>query len=260
MGILARKGISKKLRFEIFKRDNFACQYCGARAPEAVLHVDHIKPVSKGGTNDMLNLVAACSGCNHGKGARELSDKSAIEKQRAQLEELSIRREQLEMMLQWRDQSAAAALNIVEEIAERIGQRGGLEPNESGRAIIRKWLRIYSAQEILLAVDEAFDIYMAFDGDEPNDKAWQIAFAKIPGICSVTRQSEDKPWYKRLFYIQGILRRRFKDPNGRYVSTLDEMMHEAPFDVSVLEEQAKLAENWEDFCATIEDLIYGRQV
>jgi len=48
-----RKPIGKRLRFEVFKRDGFKCQYCGVQAPDAVLEVDHINPVSKGGENDM---------------------------------------------------------------------------------------------------------------------------------------------------------------------------------------------------------------
>ena len=67
-----RKPISKKLRFEVFKRDSFTCQYCGKSAPDVVLHVDHIKPVKEGGTNDITNLVTACADCNLGKGARKI--------------------------------------------------------------------------------------------------------------------------------------------------------------------------------------------
>ena len=40
-----RKGISKKTRFDVFKRDSFTCQYCGKSAPDVVLQVDHINPV-----------------------------------------------------------------------------------------------------------------------------------------------------------------------------------------------------------------------
>jgi endogenous inhibitor of DNA gyrase (YacG/DUF329 family) len=57
----------KKLRFDILKRDNFTCQYCGRKAPNVILHVDHIIPSSKGGTNDRANLVTACQDCNLGK-------------------------------------------------------------------------------------------------------------------------------------------------------------------------------------------------
>lgn len=65
-----RKAISKKLRFEVFKRDSFTCQYCGRKAPDVVLEVDHIKPVAQGGTNTILNLITSCRECNRGKGKK----------------------------------------------------------------------------------------------------------------------------------------------------------------------------------------------
>ena len=40
-----RKGLSKKIRFEVFKRDRFTCQYCGSQAPQAILVVDHVRPI-----------------------------------------------------------------------------------------------------------------------------------------------------------------------------------------------------------------------
>lgn len=68
-----RKGISKKIRFDVFKRDGFVCMYCGAHPPAVLLEVDHIHPVAEGGTNDADNLVTACENCNRGKGAGLLS-------------------------------------------------------------------------------------------------------------------------------------------------------------------------------------------
>ncbi len=68
-----RKALSKRVRFEVFKRDGFKCQYCGAQPPDALLEVDHINPVAEGGDNDMDNLTTACKNCNLGKGARLLS-------------------------------------------------------------------------------------------------------------------------------------------------------------------------------------------
>ena len=83
-----RKGISKKLRFEIFKRDGFACQYCGSTPPSVVLEVDHITAVANGGDNNPDNLVCACFNCNRGKAAnsllsvpQSLSDKAALIKE-----------------------------------------------------------------------------------------------------------------------------------------------------------------------------------
>jgi len=69
----ARKALSKKTRFEVFKRDGFKCMYCGAHPPAVLLQVDHIEPVAAGGSNDMDNLVTACQPCNLGKSATPLS-------------------------------------------------------------------------------------------------------------------------------------------------------------------------------------------
>ena len=56
-----------KMRFSILKRDNFTCQYCGRKAPEVILEIDHIHPKSKGGKNIMSNFKTACRDCNMGK-------------------------------------------------------------------------------------------------------------------------------------------------------------------------------------------------
>lgn len=65
--------ISKKTRFEIFKRDDFTCRYCGSHPPAVTLELDHIEAVANGGTAHETNLITACFDCNRGKGARLLS-------------------------------------------------------------------------------------------------------------------------------------------------------------------------------------------
>lgn len=62
-----RECLPARLRFSILQRDKFTCQYCGRSVPSVVLHVDHILPLSSGGTNNPTNLVAACADCNLGK-------------------------------------------------------------------------------------------------------------------------------------------------------------------------------------------------
>jgi len=63
------RGSSLRKRFEILKRDNFTCQYCGRNVKDhnAVLVVDHIHPKRKGGEDSISNFVAACTKCNLGK-------------------------------------------------------------------------------------------------------------------------------------------------------------------------------------------------
>lgn len=87
-----RTSVSQKLRFEVLKRDDFTCQYCGRKAPEVTLEVDHVDPVARGGVGDVLNLVSSCRDCNGGKGARVISDQSVIA---AQVKEVERRDEKL---------------------------------------------------------------------------------------------------------------------------------------------------------------------
>ena len=66
--------LSKKTRFEVFKRDGFTCQYCGKTPPTVILEVDHIDPKSNGGSDNTINLITACFDCNRGKSDCKLGD------------------------------------------------------------------------------------------------------------------------------------------------------------------------------------------
>src|SRR5690606_41021168 len=103
--------IGKRLRFEVFKRDAFTCQYCGRKAPDVILHLDHVMPRVDGGADDLLNLITSCIDCNLGKGRKPLSDETALDRQRRQLEELQERREQIEMMVEWQRDRKSTRLN-----------------------------------------------------------------------------------------------------------------------------------------------------
>ena len=126
-----RKSLSKKKRFEVFKRDSFKCQYCGRSAPDVILEVDHIVPVAEGGKNDMLNLVTSCRDCNRGKGKRLISDNSAVERQKKQLEEM-----------------------LITSFNQRL--------TEDRRRNFRKLIKKYGFQEVYTATEIAFAKY-----DEP---------------------------------------------------------------------------------------------
>jgi len=62
----------KLTRREVFRRDNYTCQYCGRH--DISLTVDHILPKHLGGKHVWNNVVAACPACNHRKGGRQLED------------------------------------------------------------------------------------------------------------------------------------------------------------------------------------------
>jgi 5-methylcytosine-specific restriction endonuclease McrA len=64
--------ISKRVRFAILERDNFTCRYCGRQSDAVKLEIDHLTPVSQGGTNDESNLFTSCFDCNRGKAAKTI--------------------------------------------------------------------------------------------------------------------------------------------------------------------------------------------
>ena len=65
--------VTRAMRYDVLRRDNFHCVRCGRGREDGVkLHVDHIVPVSRGGTTVMSNLQTLCEDCNCGKGNRYL--------------------------------------------------------------------------------------------------------------------------------------------------------------------------------------------
>jgi hypothetical protein len=62
-----RTPFTKSIRHEVFKRDSYKCIECGASKDDRCLHVDHIIPVSRGGTDELDNLQTLCEGCNLAK-------------------------------------------------------------------------------------------------------------------------------------------------------------------------------------------------
>ncbi|WEX18938.1 HNH endonuclease [Pseudomonas sp. G11] len=245
-----RVAIGKKQRFEVFKRDSFTCQYCGSKAPDVVLHVDHINPVSKGGENEIINLITSCVACNLGKSDRLLTDKTSIEMQRKQLEELAERRDQLEMMLAWRDSLKGLDDDIVDEVAIRIEDYiPGNTINDHGKSLIRKWLKKYSIEELLDAAEIAEKKLDA----GVTAEAVSIFFNSIPKICATKRLPEAK---QRLLYARGILRRRVY-VNEAQVMKLMENAVAAGLDVEELIEFTKEVRNWTEFRNEMEVVANG---
>lgn len=152
-----RKAIGKKARFEVFKRDMFKCQYCGRSAPDVILNVDHIVPVANGGNNGIMNLITSCFDCNSGKGARELTDHTIIQKQKQQLDELAQKREQLEMLVSWRESLIAAMDQEVRLVKIEFENYTESELTEHGEAAIRGMIKQFGYDEVVLAISIAAD-------------------------------------------------------------------------------------------------------
>lgn len=70
--------VSGSTRYNVFKRASYRCELCGAHEHQAALHIDHIIPRSKGGTNDLSNFQALCQSCNTSKRNEDATDFRAI--------------------------------------------------------------------------------------------------------------------------------------------------------------------------------------
>lgn len=111
--------VSRRLRFEILRRDNYACRYCGASAPDVKLTVDHVVPTSLGGRDEPANLVAACAPCNAGKSSATADQtvvddvaQDALRWARA----MKVASESVERDAQWELDLAAAFVEDWEEV------------------------------------------------------------------------------------------------------------------------------------------------
>lgn len=240
-----RKAIKKSVRFEVFKRDNFTCQYCGGKAPDVVLHVDHISPVAGGGDNDIMNLITSCEPCNLGKGAKPLDDNSVIVKQRAQLEELNERREQLEMMLQWREGMASLDDRQVDAIDEMLVAASGGGLSDSGRVLMKGWLKRFTLAEILDALEAAIGTYYKGGSDDPDERRALAAKAleMTPRIIASRKKYENEPWMRDLFYARACIRNRiYCNENAAIV--LLKRAYLAGAHTEELKDWAKTARNW----------------
>jgi len=251
-----RKGIPKKVRFEVFKRDAFRCQYCGEPSPDVILEIDHIKPVAGGGDNDVANLVTACRDCNAGKGARELSDRSALEKQRKQLDDLSERRNQLEMMVEWREELTnlnEAELLAVCQVIDTFNTEHS--PNENGEAKIKKWIKKYGVKDVLAATQTSFEQYIEWEEEKATVESWEKAFNYIPRIINVRQSEVEEPYIRDLFYIRGILRNRFDCVDEQQCLTLLKSACRAGATVDSLRDCAKSYVSWYSYRELLEEYI-----
>lgn len=245
-----RKAIGKKVRFEVFKRDSFTCQYCGKAAPDVILHVDHIDPVSRGGGNDILNLITSCEECNCGKGAARLDDQATLAKQRQQLADLSERREQLKMMLEWRKGLKAIGDLEVDAAQEHFAEtfHGWAITSAPALAKLKKLIRSFGLSEVLEAMDIARETYAS----EINQETVNLAFSKLGGICN----NRSKPDESALFYVRGIVRNRMYCNETTSLRLLREA-REAGIDDETLKELARTSRNWSEWQSEMYDLIAG---
>ena len=239
-----RKNLSKSVRFEVFKRDSFKCQYCGKSAPDVVLEVDHIIPVSKGGDNDISNLITACFDCNRGKRDKKLTDKQSAKLQKEELDKLNARREQIEMIAEWRKELSNIMNESIDKIVEIINQEFYLDIHltDYGRRNFSKCIKKYGFKETLNSSLIAFGKY--------NDI--ETAFNKIEGILYMRKLEYENPEKAVYVRLLSLVKRRFNYYNHKAAYCLIDKLFQMGYDECVFDEEeiTKLiysCSNWAEF-------------
>lgn len=118
---IVREPISKKLRFDVFKRDDFICQYCGQHPPAVILELDHINPVCNGGKNTEDNLITSCFDCNRGKGGELLTAiPQTVQEKREILAEKEEQLKEYNKLLKRKSAREIRTINYLNEIYQEI--------------------------------------------------------------------------------------------------------------------------------------------
>lgn len=74
---VGRGPIPKRMRREVFDRDDHTCVYCGRTLTDDECTIDHLVPLATGGLDEMVNYVTSCSSCNQAKAALPLEEFAA---------------------------------------------------------------------------------------------------------------------------------------------------------------------------------------
>lgn len=207
---MKRKAITPKVRFEVFKRDKFKCQYCGRASPDVLLRVDHIEPVAKGGTNEITNLITSCHDCNSGKGATRLDENTMLDKMRVQIEALQERRDQLKLMMDWKRGLDRLNNDVLDEVVTFLEER--IDPvtlSDEGRRGLGRLLKKYSVTTVLDGILMAVERWAIRDkeGNTTQESA-QAVYSKIQGCCFL---AECGPNEREARYVRAIIKNRFSD-------------------------------------------------
>lgn len=149
-----RKALGKRIRFEIFKRDSFTCQYCGNRPPDVLLVIDHIQPVSLGGDNDILNLITSCESCNQGKSNKELG--KIIPRPDADIEWLEMQQEIVELRrYQLAKQERDALIDKIVGLLQNTWGEQFEDEYVPADAVLKRWLTWAAPDQIEDAIKVA---------------------------------------------------------------------------------------------------------
>lgn len=261
MPAVQSSAVSKATRFEVFKRDKFTCQYCGAKAPDVMLECDHIHPRAKGGGRELTNLVTACRACNNGKRDKTLSDDSVVTKQHAQLAQLQERREQLEMMMEWQRGLVDLTAETVDSIERLFSDFvPGWHMNEASVNDVRAGLARYPLDEVVTMLREAAQKHVRFAGSQATEESAEVVIRVFLNELKYRKKRQQDPVGSELAYISGIVKKRCIRWSTSRIIHCRERLREAHDEGVTLPELKRIAiesGSWRDWNDHMDDYLRG---
>lgn len=158
---LSAMAVSKRTRFEVLRRDDHTCQYCGGTAPHVKITVDHVMPTTLGGSDYPDNLVAACVDCNAGK-TSIAPDSPLVEKVKGAAADFAMQGAEAAAKIRAEHEASSTYVHDFEDHWNAWAGTDGRTPPMPAdwRTSVRQWWRIGIPID---ALREAIDLAMRKD-------------------------------------------------------------------------------------------------
>jgi len=252
--IIVTKEITKSLRFEIFKRDNFTCQYCGRQTPTVILEIDHIIPKVEGGPiSDPNNLVTACFDCNRGKGKIPLGVQRIKDDRKEAMQREREKQQQIKEYEEFLKEKQAQDGQTIEELDEYWSGLSGnkYNLNLSGIDALKRFLKFLTPAEIKDSMEIAaaripatqlesrFKYFCGICHNKKGEKTGDLSRKTFRSVQKYYLSQRRGSGYHKEYLLKRLC--------GRYT---EEILKEA-IDAAFSEGQLNY---WEAFCAALANL------
>lgn len=253
--------VYKRIKFEVFEKDSFRCQYCNAVAPNVTLHLHRLQEVQKNENwLDPAFLTTSCEDCKDKINTKDSSKGNSNDY--LPLNELEERLEQLKMLIHWRKgmlkikkRQLASLVDFWQELVP------GIYLNDEHKRTLLLCMNKYSRDEIKETMQIAVQEVIVFHRDGSIDQnTLKIAFEKIPEICLRKTKIRKNREMEDLYHIHDILKQRLQ---GFFDSDrVIQWLHYARSWEVKLDELTNLAfkvTNWTQFSCNIDEMVHRQK-
>jgi regulator of RNase E activity RraB len=238
-----RKSISKRTRFEVLKRDQFKCVYCGNSAPDFILHIDHVKPIADGGSSEIFNLVTSCDSCNLGKSDVPLNDYQSLSKQKLQMEIIENNQKELAELIEKQNRITGKENDEMEVISKYFKAFREIDLDDNEFKELKKLKNRFGLEELLISIKISMETY-------PTN---HLACRKLGGILFNRKLERENP---DLFEIMKIKRKfsRGSEDRRNFIAVCQELLEDG-WTVDIIIKISKGTKSYDDFYEKLEKFL-----